>query len=306
VSLGPRSVEGRAAAEPRCLGAALAYAAHGWAVFPVHGIVEKSCGCGGSDCSSPGKHPLTRHGCKEASSDAGVIEGWWRRWPHANLALATGSGSGVIVVDVDPPAGEQSLERLGRAGYPLPQTVAVRTGSGGTHLYYRAPRAAVGNSAGRLPGVELELPGVDLRAEGGYVVAPPSLHVSGARYRWIEDEIMLADAPPWLRSREPRSCVRPVSEVVPAGGSSRYGLAALEEELGQLRRAPVGGRNHALNRAAFCLGQLIAGGELVEADVVDTLRAVSVSRGLSQREVERTISSGLAAGRLNPRRSPPR
>jgi len=305
VSLGPRSVEQRGGAEPRCLGAALAYAAHGWAVLPVHGIVEKSCGCGGSDCSSPGKHPLTRHGCKEASSDSGVIEAWWRRWPHANLALVTGSASGVVVVDVDPPAGESSLERVAGAGYPLPQTLTVRTGSGGTHLYYRAFEP-LGNSAGRLPGVDLELPGVDLRAEGGYVVAPPSLHVSGARYRWIEDELRLAAAPPWLRSREPRSCVRPVSEVVPAGGSSRYGLAALEEELGQLRRAPVGGRNHALNRAAFCLGQLIAGGELVEADVVDALRAVSVSRGLSRREVERTISSGLAAGRLNPRRSPPR
>lgn len=122
--------------------AALDYAAHGWAVFPVHGLVEGHCGCGAADCASPGKHPLTRRGVKDASAEAGVVERWWRRWPQANVALATGGASGVIVIDVDPPAGERSLERLVAAGYELPATVAPSstvTGAGPSAGTSRSP-----------------------------------------------------------------------------------------------------------------------------------------------------------------------
>jgi hypothetical protein len=133
-----------------------------------------------SDCSSPGKHPLTRRGVKDAATNGEVIAGWWERWPDANLGLASGRPSGVVVIDVDPPRGELSLTRLVDAGYELPETATVRTGSGGTHLYYAAPGIPVGNTAGRLPGVGLELPGVDLRAEGGYVVAPPSTSLTAS------------------------------------------------------------------------------------------------------------------------------
>ena len=114
--------------------AALDYAAHGWAVFPVHGIVG-GCGCEAADCSSPGKHPLTRRGLKDATTDGRVVAAWWRRWPAANLALATGSASGVVVIDIDVPRGDHSLARLLDAGYELPATITVRTGSGGLHLY---------------------------------------------------------------------------------------------------------------------------------------------------------------------------
>jgi hypothetical protein len=289
--------------ERSCLPAALAYAADGWAVFPVTGVTGGRCGCGAADCSSPGKHPLTRHGLKEASTDAGVVGAWWQRWPRANVAVATGSASGLIVIDVDLPGGESSLYRLADEGYPLPETVTARTGSGGIHLYYAAPPGALGNAAGRLPRIGFELPGVDLRAEGGYVVAPPSLHVSGSRYEWVDDDIMLAPAPPWLRAPEPKPSIRPGAHASRAAGSTRYGLAALDDELERLRRAPVGTRNQTLNRAAFCLAQLVAGGELRETEVVDALGAVAVSRGLSRREAERTVASGLAAGRLHPRRS---
>jgi Bifunctional DNA primase/polymerase, N-terminal len=122
--------------------AALDYAAHGWAVFPVHGLVEGRCGCGAADCASPGKHPLTRRGVKDASAEAGVVARWWRRWPQANVALATGGASGVIVIDVDPPAGERSLERLVAAGYELPATVAPSstvTGAGPSAGTSRSP-----------------------------------------------------------------------------------------------------------------------------------------------------------------------
>jgi Bifunctional DNA primase/polymerase, N-terminal len=280
------------------LAAALQYAAHGWAVFPVHGIVGRRCSCGASECSSPGKHPLTRRGVKDASSDARIISGWWRSWPGANVALATGSASGVVVIDVDPPHGDISLDRLTDAGYELPQTLAVRTGSGGLHLYYATPDFALGNSAGRLAGISLELPGVDLRADGGYVVAPPSVHVSGLRYAWIADEAELSPAPAWLTPAEHIPVTEPAAiEVEAQGSTTAYGRAALAGELEELGRAPVGTRNHTLNRCAFRLGRLIAGGELSGAEIVAALRARAIGRGLSPREVERTIASGLAAGR---------
>jgi Bifunctional DNA primase/polymerase, N-terminal len=281
----------------------LNYAARGWAVFPVHGVFRGRCGCGMSDCSSPGKHPLTRRGVKDATTSRKIITRWWKRWPDANLALATGEPSGVVVIDVDPPRGEFSLTRLLDAGYELPETAAVRTGSGGLHLYYGAPGCSLGNSAGRLPGVGFELPGVDLRADGGYVVAPPSIHVSGWRYAWMQGE--LAEAPSWLAAAEEATETWSAAARVAAPGSSTpYGLAALSGELEELKSAPVGARNHTLNRCAFRLGRLVAGGELNEAEVIGALRAQALSRGLAAREIERTIASGLAAGRRQPRSRP--
>ena len=285
--------------------AALDYAAHGWAVFPVHGVSGGRCRCGMSDCSSPGKHPLTRRGVKDATTNGETIAGWWRRWPDANLGLASGRTSGVVVIDVDPPRGELSLRRLVDVGYELPETTTVRTGSGGLHLYYAAPGIPFGNTAGRLPGVGLELPGVDLRADGGYVVAPPSVHVSGSRYAWIHLEVELAGAPTWLAAAEKATEDRPASpRVTDPGSSTPYGLAALSGEFEELNSAPVGTRNHTLNRCAFRLGRLVAGGELDEVEVIGALRARALARGLAAREIERTIASGLAAGRLQPRSRP--
>ena len=299
------SAPGRCKEDDKLVRAVLAYAAHGWAVFPVHGIVAGGCGCGAPGCSSPGKHPLTRRGLKDATTDRRVVAAWWRRWPAANVALATGSASGVVVIDVDVPQGDHSLARLLQAGYELPQTSAVRTGSGGMHLYYAEPEVPVGNSAGRLPGAELELPGVDLRGEGGYVVAPPSLHVSGSFYEWIDSDADLAPAPAWLRAIEHGRTSEPArAAMVAPGCSTPYGLAALSGELEELRSALVGTRNHTLNRCAFRLGRLVAGGELNEPEVVEALRAQALGRGLKPGEIERTISSGLAAGRRQPRSRP--
>jgi hypothetical protein len=298
-SLGPRDIGSVSEA-------ALDYAAHGWPVFPVHGIAERRCGCGAPDCSSPGKHPLTRRGLKDATTDADVVAAWWRRWPRANVALATGCVSGVIVIDVDPPRGEHSLGRLVAAGYELPETITVRTGSGGMHLYFAAPGFRVGNTTGRLPGVPFELDGVDLRADGGYVVAPPSAHVTGSRYTWIAGDLEPAPAPQWLApEREaPASTPPPPVKVELPGATSPYGRAALEGEVAELRRAPVGTRNHTLNRCAFRLGRLVAGGELNESEVVVVLRSEGIGRGLTPREIERTIASGLAAGLRHPRCRP--
>ena len=187
----------------------------------------------------------------------------------------------------------------------LRDTAAVRTGSGGLHLYYAAPRFSLSNSAGRLPGVGLELAGIDLRADGGSVVVPPSVHVAGSGYVWIQTEVELAEAPAWLAPTEQVPGTAPASSpVAPSGSSTPYGLAALSGELEELQRALVGTRNHTLNRCAFRLGRLVAGGELNAAEVVGALRDQALGRGLSPREIERTISSGLEAGRRQPRSRP--
>ncbi len=134
-----------------------------------------------------GKLPLTAHGCLDATRDAGMVRAWWGRWPTANVGLATGQG--LLVVDVDPRhGGTEALVALPE----LPATREALTGGGGRHLFFRGEARC---SAGLLG------PGLDIRGAGGYVVAPPSIHPTGARYRWHPDRGLrhpVADAPAWL------------------------------------------------------------------------------------------------------------
>jgi len=165
------------------LRAALAYAEMGFAVFP---------------CISPGKAPLTEHGFKDATKDAEVIRALWLSHPGANVGIATGAISGIVVLDIDPRhAGDDTLEALEAHYGKLPETPTVLTGGGGVHSYFRHPGGIVSNSAGKVG------QGIDVRGDGGYVIAPKSMHESGNRYLWEVssriDQMPLADAPPWLR-----------------------------------------------------------------------------------------------------------
>jgi hypothetical protein len=164
------------------LAAALEYAKRGWFVFPVHGIdAAGQCTCG-IECDTPGKHPRTNNGVKDASADADQIRAWWTKWPDANVAVATGSASNLVVLDLDIKPGKDgraALRVLEAQHGPLPTTPKVETGSGGEHLYFSHPGGLVANSVG------LVAPGIDVRADGGYVVAPPSLHLSGREYGWV-------------------------------------------------------------------------------------------------------------------------
>jgi len=157
----------------------------------------------------------------------------------------------------------------------------------------------VANTAGRLPGVCEALPGVDLRGDGGYVVAPPSVHASGVRYRWHPAPLvpLPACARPPARAERRRS----VDETATA--ASAYGAAALAREVASVRSLPVGRRNDGLNRAAFCLGRLVGGGYLHERPVCEALLAAALETGLAEREAQRTIRSGLGAGKAVPRRA---
>jgi len=247
-----------------------------------------------------GKRPLTDHGYKDASTDASSIGQAWTRNPDANVGLVTGS---VIVVDVDGPEGAKSLEALEAQHGPLPPTLSASTGRG-VHRYYRCPEAVtIGNSAGKLG------TGVDVRGKGGYVIAPPSVHASGKRYEWIAEGVPIAELPEWiaelLKPRERQQgnvrAIRPTGDA-----DQRHALAALEDEAQIVRVAPEGTRNHTLNTAAYNLGQLVANGSITESEVVEQLTASAQAANLPDHEIERTISSGLKAGLLNPRTMPQR
>jgi hypothetical protein len=179
----PESVisEERSEGMPPMVDVALAYAEGGWRVFPLHTPTgEGACSCAaGLNCKSIGKHPRTARGVKEATTDAAIIRGWWNRFPGANIGIATGAASGLVVVDIDPRhGGDVSLAKLMEGFGDLPATLESATGGGGWHLLYEPPGVTFKNSASVLG------EGLDVKTDGGYIVAPPSLHASGRRYAW--------------------------------------------------------------------------------------------------------------------------
>ncbi|MBE0534539.1 MAG: bifunctional DNA primase/polymerase [Phycisphaerae bacterium] len=177
--------------QARVLECALAYAEKGWPVLPLHSIRDGVCTCGKSDCASPGKHPATKNGVRDASADAEVIRKWFGGGRLLNVGICAGPVSGLVVLDVDPlHGGDASVQRLS-----VPATLEAATGGGGRHFYFACPKGRrVRNSVGRIG------PGLDVRSDGGYVVAPPSAHASGHEYRWKVDPraIEPAACPAWL------------------------------------------------------------------------------------------------------------
>ena len=276
-------------------------ARRGWPVLPCHHPVNGCCSCGDPHCASPAKHPRTRHGLRDASVEVDRIGQWWSIWPDANLAIRTGArpaGAGVVVVDIDPAhGGDTSLAELRAVHGPLPVTLEVRTGGGGRHLYFAHPGGPVPSSAGRLGA------GLDVRGDGGYVLAPPSRHASGSRYRWLRRP--LEPLPAWLADlacddgRQERADAGPA--VVVRRGQA-WAAAALVGEVASVRRASEGSRNHSLNRAAFALGQLVAGSHLDADHVSAALTQAALAAGLTPKETRATIASGLRAGAARPRR----
>lgn len=171
------------------LDAALTYARHDWPVVPLHTpTVRKPCDCRKDDCTSPGKHPRLMHGLKEASTDEDTIRRWWSQWPNANVGICTGFGSAphwgpLAVLDIDDHhGGGESLSHLMISMNLDLSTVIAYTGSGGMHMLFLAGDYAIHNSAGILG------KGLDVRGIGGYIVAAPSLHASGKRYRWAPNQ----------------------------------------------------------------------------------------------------------------------
>lgn len=185
------------AREKELLDAAIAYARLGMHVFPVHYITaSRECGCGKSDCKSPGKHPLTQHGLNDATTDEVVICQFWQRYPQANIAIRTGKKSGIVVIEDDPRhGGDESYQLLDREIGKIPLTVTAHSGGGGGHRYFRHPGRVIKNRTSFRRGI-------DFRGDGGYIIAPPSNHMSGNEYKWVPGlnpiEFPLGEIPPRL------------------------------------------------------------------------------------------------------------
>lgn len=163
---------------------ALRYASRGWLVVPMHAIRDGKCSCPKGDaCERAGKHPITQHGVNDATTNRKQIKRWWTANPNANIGIATGSKSGIIVLDIDPRnRGVKSLERRKKELGPLPDTVIALTGGGGRHLVFKYPSFVVRkDTSGKKFGK-----GVDILSDGCIMVAPPSRHATGNRYRWRE------------------------------------------------------------------------------------------------------------------------
>ena len=159
---------------------ALDYAKKGWAILPLHNANPNgSCSCGNPNCSSSAKHPRTRNGSKDASTNPMALCQWWQQWPEANIGIATGEKSGIVVIDIDPRHGGDKSWMEFTTKFEIPDTLTSATGGGGFHIYFKAGNFKIKNRTNVLPGV-------DIRGEGGYVVAPSSVHISGSKYEWMD------------------------------------------------------------------------------------------------------------------------
>jgi hypothetical protein len=289
------------------LDAALGYAAWGIPVYPVHwphpipDAASLACSCRrGPGCDRPAKHPLLRHGVKDATTDPDRIDRWWHRWPQANVGLATG----IIfdALDIDGPAGLTALRQLqAAADLPLPGPL-VATGGGGWHHWFTP--TGLGNRPPR------GLDHIDWRGRGGCVLAPPSRHISGRPYRWLRglDQTPLPEAPAALRARldpDQPPTTRPADRTTSAAPGHPYGRTVLAAELATLGRATPGQRNHTLNRTAFKVYRYVASGVLSEEQVTAAFTEAARDIGLSVTEIARTLASARTAGLANPRIIPP-
>jgi hypothetical protein len=239
------------------------------------------------------------NGLKNATTDEQTIADWWDQQPEANVGLATGHVFDVLDID-GPDVGTTELARLvgehGDVALEGPTTI-----TGGGHHLFVLPTGR-GNRAKFIAGC-------DWRGRGGYVVAPPSVHPSGRRYCWTEDgpDTPLLRAPDWLVALlDPPVPLAPVIPMEPKclTDASAYARAAFVNECANVAGALVGSRNHVLNVAAFSLGRFVGGGLLDVDEVTSGLRRAALRVGISQREAERTIESGLLAGIREPRRAP--
>lgn len=276
------------------LHAAQEFAARGWHVFPVPAGTKKSH-----------KSAVHSGGRKwGATTDPVEIEQDWKRWPDANVGIACGPLSGLLVIEADTLAGHNvdgiaNLNALIERHGQLPDTIEALSPSGSLHIYFKWPDGRnIRNSAGQVA------PGVDVRGDGGMVLAPPSVKPGiDLPYRWKNPPGLfdLADCPKWLLDL----CEKPVAKTSAGQQCSRTTSAwadkAMKDEIATIFAAPEGRRNPALNDAAFNLSQIVAGGGLDESFVRDRLTAAGIAVGLTPEETHATVNSGFTAGLKKPR-----
>ena len=287
---------------PAVAKAALECGSRGWHVFPgrIKDGLKRSYVAGKANGGA-------RWG---ATTDADTIRDYWQQFPNALLGITTGPDSGFFVIDADTPEGHDAdgvgtLRQWIEEHGDLPHTIEATTPSGGWHVYFKWPEdLEIRNSESKLA------PGIDVRGEGGMVLAPPTIKPGTDRaYRWKNPPgfFELADCPEWLMDKIRAAQAPKLSErAKPSGptidlGPDAWGERALQGELATLLAAPEGKRNAALNSAAFSLGQVVAWGSLDEGTVKARLSAAAEGIGLEPSEIAATIASGFQAGTQTPR-----
>ena len=219
------------------------------------------------------------NGCLDATDDREIISAWSAEYPRANLGIATGEKSDLIVIDIDVKGtvnGYRTLELLQNDGLVLPPTCEVETPSGGKHFYYRYNEKVNKNSAGLLG------PGIDIRSNGGYVAAPPSQTNDGI-YKFERSLDLIRPFPRQLAYL--MESKNPTREPFSYDGSGSAGRLCHWVSSGR-----EGERNSRLFWAACRMGE--------DADVRDTraLEKAGLSLGLTKQEVQKTIASGIKIG----------
>jgi hypothetical protein len=239
----------------------------------------------------PGHDPqgcacLTCHGFYAATTDPDRITAMHAAVPGGMLAIRTGTASRRVVIDIDPRNGGTVIPEL------MPPTRCARTGSGGWHLYYRHPG---GKLAGKLRGY----PGVDIKADGGYVVAPPSVHpVTGQSYRWVGDRAVVEMPPPLIaacRPVEAPPAAGPPAAPTPMTGGRGISSpeALLAAHLDALAQAPEGRRRNTLYGVARGVARMVAADAITAADAYTVLYQAGRAAGQSDRDTRAAIADGF-------------
>jgi hypothetical protein len=164
-------------------------------VHPRAWPIDGRCSCRrGTECEHPAKHPAIKGWIEKSTTDERTIRGWWMRWPRANVGIAAGRESRIVVLDVDPRGGgDESLCNLERDYGKLPVTAAVTTPGGGMHYWFRYPSADEVRSRDLAPGLEL-------LSDGKGALAPPSVGINGRPYEPEDDQARTVELPAWLCS----------------------------------------------------------------------------------------------------------
>jgi uncharacterized protein YndB with AHSA1/START domain len=225
---------------------ALDYARRGWRVFPCHYPIITAdgarCSCSNPSCENKGKHPATKNGLKDATTDVEQIARWWTTNPNWNIAIATGAESNLVVVDVDNHGTDGTLtwkDLEKKHGEVI--TLIARTGGEGLHYLFTHPGIQVKNRTAVLSGI-------DVRGDGGYIVAPGSIHASGREYGWLNDiapqpmpmwmlDWLLGDVDPSNDSDDGSVIENIATNTLKAANLTRYVLKAVEGEIARVANA---------------------------------------------------------------------
>jgi putative DNA primase/helicase len=265
--------------------AALTYARRGWPVFSV----------------GANKHPLTRHGVLDATTDIAVIWEWWCTRPDAIPTIATGERSGVVALDIDLRPGLSGFDSLEDLGVSLhPETPTSHTPRGGCHLLFAWPGHFVKTVAGKLGR------GLDIRGDGGSLMLPP-----GPGRWWdphLGPDLPLAPMPAWM-ILEPEHQVDASPRPILRQPLSRYGEAALDNAVNRIIAAPAGQQRDTLNREAYGIARLVAGGDIPSPLALEALcwaarqmRSHDPRRPWRHNDVKKAVQAAFIDGLARPRR----